>query len=126
MKILVIDDDPSTTELMKLILETDSRQVLVANTAHEGIRLALESIPDVVLLDMKMPELGGPGVCREIRKFSSVPIIILSALNDPTMIAKVLDAGADNYLIKPVSSCMLLAHIQNLIQRVAVHAPINA
>ncbi len=126
MKILVIDDDPSTTELMKLILESDTRQVLVANTAHEGIRLTMESIPDIVLLDMKMPELGGAGVCREIRKFSTVPILILSALNDPAMIAKVLDAGADNYLIKPVSSCMLLAHIQNLIQRVSIHETIDS
>ena len=126
MKILVIDDDPCTTELMKLILESDSRQVLVANTAYEGIRITLESIPDIVLLDMKMPELGGPGVCREIRKFSQVPILILSALNDPSMVAKVLDAGADNYLIKPVSSSMLLAHIQNLVQRIQVQETVDA
>jgi two-component system KDP operon response regulator KdpE len=73
--------------------------------------------PNLVVLDLMMPEMDGWEVCRAVRQFSQVPIIILSALNDPSMIASVLDAGADDYLTKPTPSRVLVAHINRLTKR---------
>jgi DNA-binding response OmpR family regulator len=64
-----------------------------------------------------MPDMDGWAVCKEIRRFNDLPILILSALNDPIQIASILDAGADDYLTKPVASSVLLAHIKRLVRR---------
>lgn len=117
MKILVIDDDPAMTELLKLLLWNTTRDVLAANTGMDGLQLVKEAKPDVVLLDLLMPQMDGWSVCQEIRKFSAVPILILSALDSPDQVAAALDAGADDYLIKPVVSSVLVAHITRLVQR---------
>jgi two-component system KDP operon response regulator KdpE len=83
----------------------------------EGLSLIREIHPDLVILDLMMPEMDGWEVCKSVRQFSQVPIIILSALNDPSMIASVLDAGADDYLTKPTPSRVLVAHINRLTKR---------
>jgi len=70
-----------------------------------------------VLMDLMMPRMDGWKTCKAIRGFSSVPIIILSALDEPGMVATALDAGADDYLVKPVTSGELMAHIQRLVSR---------
>jgi DNA-binding response OmpR family regulator len=70
-----------------------------------------------VILDLMMPEKDGWEICKEVRSFSEVPIIVLSALNDPSMVASVLDAGADDYLTKPTPSRILVAHINRLTRR---------
>lgn len=113
-KVLTIDDDPAMTDLLTLLLQTNKFDVLGANNGRDGISLVRNAKPDVVLLDMMMPEMDGWKVCEEIRKFSNVPIIVLSALNNPGLVASALDAGADDYLIKPVPSSVLIAHIRNL------------
>ncbi len=120
MKILVIDDDPAMTDLMKLVLEPMQAEVYLANSAQEGIVLARRCSPDVILLDLMMPDMSGWEVCGKIRQFSTIPILILSALNNPTLIAKTLNAGADDFLIKPVANSVLLAHIQKLRRRTAI------
>lgn len=117
MKILVIDDDPAMTELLKLLLAPSLFEVITANEGQEGIRLAREQQPDTILLDLMMPEMSGWQVCKSIRKFSQVPIIILSALDNPGLVADALDAGADDYLIKPVPNRVLTAHIEKLVRR---------
>ena len=117
MNILVIDDDPAMTELLKILLQTTGALVISAHTGPEGIKLTHHLNPDILILDLMMPDMDGWQVCKEIRKFSNVPILILSALDHPAMVAAALDAGADDYLIKPVSSGMLLAHIRNLLKR---------
>lgn len=117
MNILVIDDDPAMTELLKMILQATSANVYTAFNGQQGIRLCRKENPDVIILDLMMPEPDGWQVCKTIRKFSQAPILILSALDNPGLIANALDAGADDYLIKPVSSSMLIAHIQNLLRR---------
>ncbi len=76
-----------------------------------------DNSPDLVILDLMMPEMDGWEICKSVREFSQVPIIILSALNDPSMIASVLDAGADDYLTKPTPSRVLVAHINRLVNR---------
>ncbi|NPV76624.1 MAG: response regulator transcription factor [Anaerolineae bacterium] len=117
MKILVIDDDLAMTDLLRLILEPASHQIITANSGPEGIRQAKLNSPDLVILDMMMPEMSGPEVCHSLRKFSNVPILILSALDSPGMVVAALEAGADEYLIKPTTSGMLLAHINKLMRR---------
>ena len=117
MKVLVIDDDPAFTDLLKILLEPASSNVIAANCGVDGIDLAKSSLPDIIILDLMMPEMDGWEVCRSIREFSPVPILILSALDSPGMVAAALDAGADDYLIKPVTSGVLIAHINKLVRR---------
>ncbi|MBI2332312.1 MAG: response regulator transcription factor [Chloroflexi bacterium] len=116
-KILVIDDDTAITELMSMLLKTFGFEVLTTNIGEEGIRLAREANPSVILLDLMMPDLDGWQVCKAIRQTSDVPILILSAINDPRMVASVLDVGADDFLVKPVPSGVLVANIKKLIRR---------
>lgn len=116
-KILVIDDDTAITELMSMLLKTFGFEVITTNIGSEGIRLAREENPSVVLLDLMMPDPDGWQVCKSIRQTSNVPILVLSAINDPRMVASVLDVGADEFLVKPVPSGVLVANIKKLIRR---------
>lgn len=117
IKLLVIDDDTAVTDLLSLLLRSQGFEVFATNNSAEGLNMVREIDPDLVVLDLMMPEMDGWEVCRSVRQFSQVPIIILSALNDPSMIASVLDAGADDYLTKPTPSRVLVAHINRLTKR---------
>jgi len=117
LKVLTIDDDPALTELLTLLLRSRGHDAYKANTGEEGVKLIHELTPDVVILDLMMPGMDGWQVCAEVRSFSKVPILILSALDSPGMVASALDAGADDYLVKPVPSGVLLAHLVNLNRR---------
>lgn len=117
IKLLVIDDDVAVTDLLSLLLRSQGFEVSATNNSAEGLSMIRELEPDLVVLDLMMPEMDGWEVCRSVRQFSQVPIIILSALNDPSMIASVLDAGADDYLTKPTPSRVLVAHINRLTKR---------
>lgn len=116
-KIFVIDDDSAVTDLLSVLLNTQGFQVWVTNSSSEGLTQIRENAPDLVILDLMMPEMDGWEVCKAVRDFSDVPIIVLSALNDPSMVASVLDAGADDYLTKPTPSRVLVAHIKRLVDR---------
>lgn len=117
MKILVIDDDPAMTDLLRLILTSIQATIYTSNTGREGVELARQHNPDIILLDLMMPEMDGWQATIEIRKFSLSPVVIISAIDNPGLIAKALDAGADDFLVKPVPSSILLAHIRNLAWR---------
>ena len=117
MKILAIDDDAAMIELLKLLLKPTHATVLTADTGSRGVQITKEEHPEVVILDIMMPEMDGWQVCEAIRKFSDLPILVLSALDNPGMVVKALDAGADDYLVKPVPSGVLIAHINNLVRR---------
>jgi two-component system, OmpR family, response regulator MprA len=117
MKILTIDDDPAMTDLLKLVLAPMKAYVITANSGEEGLRLLVEKNPDIVLLDLMMPEIDGWQVTHEIRKSSLVPILILSVIDNPAMVARALDAGADDYLIKPAPGNVLIPHINNPTRR---------
>ena len=117
VKLLVIDDDSAVTDLLSLLLKSNGFEVSATNNSAEGLSMIRDNTPDVVILDLMMPEMDGWQICKAVREFSQVPIIILSALNDPSMIASVLDAGADDYLTKPTPSRVLIAHISRLINR---------
>lgn len=116
-KILVIDDDPAITELMSMLLKTFGFEVIATNISTEGIRLAREIAPNIILLDLMMPDVDGWQVCKAIRQTSNVPILVLSAINDPRLVASVLDVGADDFLVKPVPSGVLVANIKKFIRR---------
>jgi two-component system response regulator MtrA len=116
-KILVIDDDVAITELMSMLLKTHGFEVIATNSGVEGVKLVREKNPNVVLLDLMMPDLDGWQVSKAIRAFNNVPILILSAINDPAMVASVLDTGADDFLVKPVPSSVLVAHIRKMVRR---------
>ena len=117
VKLLVIDDDSAVTDLLSLLLKSHGFEVGATNNSTEGLSMIRDDSPDVVILDLMMPDMDGWQICKAVREFSQVPIIILSALNDPSMIASVLDAGADDYLTKPTPSRVLIAHINRLINR---------
>ena len=117
-KVLVIDDDIAITELMSMLLQTHGFEVFTSNSGVEGVRFVKEKNPNVVLLDLMMPDLDGWQVCKALRTFSNVPILILSAINDPSMVASVLDAGADDFLVKPVPSSVLVAHIKKMVRQI--------
>lgn len=117
IKILVLDDDPSVTDLFALLLQAQGFDVIAMNNGREGLKYIRENQPHLVTLDLMMPDMDGWEICRAVREFSRVPIIVLSALNDPAVIASALDAGADDYLTKPTSAHVLVAHINRLIRR---------
>jgi DNA-binding response OmpR family regulator len=116
-RILVIDDDNAVTDLLSVLLRSQGFDVMATNNSAEGLQSARSTEPDLIILDLMMPEMDGWEVCRAVRAFSQVPIIVLSALNDPSMVASVLDAGADDYLTKPTPSRILVAHINRLLRR---------
>lgn len=124
-KIFVIDDDSAVTDLLSVLLNTQGFQVWATNSSSDGLTQIREKKPDLVILDLMMPEMDGWEVCKAVRAFSDVPIIVLSALNDPSMVASVLDAGADDYLTKPTPSRVLVAHIKRLVDRKNSSVSIN-
>lgn len=125
-KVLVIDDDTAITDLMGMLLKTHGFDVTTCNSGAEGVNLIREKSPNVVILDLMMPDLDGWQVCKTARTFSNVPILILSAINDPRLVASILDAGADDFLVKPVPSGILVAHIRKMVRQTgALHLPTN-
>lgn len=117
VKILVIDDDIGMTELLSLLLAPASSEIITANSGQDGIERAKTVAPDIIILDLMMPEMHGWTVCQRIREFSDAPILILSAMDAPGYVAQALDVGADDYLVKPVSSGTLIAHLNKLLRR---------
>ncbi len=119
MKILVIDDDPAMTDLLKLILVSTDAEIITANSGFDGLQKIKAASPSLVILDLMMPDMDGWLMTSEIRKFSKVPVLILSVIDNPGLVARALDAGADDYLIKPAARNILIAHINNLTRRTA-------
>jgi DNA-binding response OmpR family regulator len=117
VKILVIDDDAGMTDMLSMLLATASPEIIVANSGKAGIELARQHSPDIILLDLMMPEMNGWTVCQAVREFSEAPILILTSIDSSGVIAQAFDAGADDYLVKPVSGGILFAHINNLLRR---------
>lgn len=114
---LIIDGDASMTEMLRLILEPDAFKVFAENSGPAGIEAARKLDPDIIILDLLMQGMDGWDVCHKIRDFSNVPILVLSAVNKPGYVAKALDNGADDYLIKPMPSNVLIAHLKKLTRR---------
>ncbi len=116
-KILVIDDDPGLSQLLRISLEREGFQVLTAGGGQEGLRMAYEHQPDLVILDIMMPEMDGWATCQRLRSVSDTPILILSAREDQEAVVRGLSLGADDYVIKPCSFEELKARIHALLRR---------
>lgn len=115
--ILVIDNDPSTSAVFKRLLETKDYNVLTSNSSRESIDIVQRVMLDLIILDLLMPEMDGWQLCKAIREMTRTPILIISAIESSEIITKTLNLGADDYLVKPVSSFTLLAHVKNLVRR---------
>jgi DNA-binding response OmpR family regulator len=100
MKVLSVDDDVAMTELTAMLLFSHGFHVLTANNGRDALQTIRDQHPHAVILDLMMADMDGRQVCKAIREFSDVPIVILSALNDSETVASALDSGADDYLVK--------------------------
>jgi two-component system alkaline phosphatase synthesis response regulator PhoP len=116
-KVLVVDDDVKTVELVRLYLDRDGYQVLTAYDGVEALRLARESYPDLIVLDLMLPDIDGLEVCRTLRHESDVPIIMLTARTTDQDKLTGLDIGADDYVTKPFSPKELTARVRAVLRR---------
>lgn len=115
--VLIIDDDHKLNELLKDYLTQFQMTVLTAEHPHDGLAMFRQKAPSLIILDLMLPEMDGFAVCREIRKSSPVPIIMLTARGDlPDRVAG-LELGADDYLAKPFEPRELVARIQSVLRR---------
>ena len=119
MKVVVIDDSPEIIEVVTLCfqLRWGNTAVLPANNGTKGLELVEKENPDLVILDIGLPDMDGFEVLREIRRFSAVPVIMLTVKSEDTDIAKGLELGADDYVTKPFSHIELLARVQAVMRR---------
>ena len=115
--ILVIDNDPSTAAVFKKLLISKDYHVLTTNSSKESLDIVQRVMLDLIILDLLMPEMDGWQLCQSIREMTRTPILIISAIESSEIITKTLNLGADDYLVKPVSSYTLLAHVKNLVRR---------
>src|SRR5215510_9252665 len=117
-KILVIDDDPQIRRVMKVILTGERYEVVEARSGEAALLKFREFLPDLVLLDLNMPGMGGLETCRSIRDVSDVPIIIVTVRREESEKVELLDAGADDYITKPFGKQEVLARIRAALRRV--------
>ncbi|MFH1646686.1 MAG: response regulator transcription factor [Chloroflexota bacterium] len=116
-RVLVVDDDVKTVELVKLYLNRDGYRVLTAYDGSEALRLARESRPDLIVLDLMLPGIDGLEICRVLRAESDVPIIMLTARTTDDDRLAGLDIGADDYVTKPFSPRELAARVRAVLRR---------
>jgi len=115
--ILLVDDDPQLIRLVRANLESVGYRVLVAMDAHSALKLVEMETPDMIILDIMLPEIDGYELCQRIREFSAIPIIMLTAKVEDSDKVRGLKLGADDYLTKPFSVQELLARIEAVLRR---------
>ena len=118
-KILVVDDDLNICELLRLYLTKEGYNVVIANDGVAAVTMFQEESPNLVLLDIMLPKLDGWQVCREIRKFSETPIIMLTAKGEVFDRVLGLELGADDYVVKPFDTKEIVARIKAVLRRSA-------
>lgn len=124
-KILLIEDDVGLAEFIQYQLQRESYEVLIAHHGEDGLRHAYQWRPDLIILDIMMPEMDGWAVCQRLREMSNVPIIFTTALAAERDVVRGLEMGADDYLIKPFGPKELVARIQAVLRRHAQARPKN-
>ena len=120
--VLVVEDEPNLLTALKYTLEQGGYETLTATDGESGLHLARTRKPDLVILDVMLPNLDGFEVCRMVRRESDVPILMLTARGEEVDRVVGLELGADDYVTKPFSMRELLARIRNMIRRSAVHS----
>lgn len=116
-RILVVDDDPAITIALRRALTFEGYQVETAQDGEEGLRLVRDWTPNLIILDILMPGIDGIEVCRRIREAEDTPILMLTARDEVADRVRGLDAGADDYLVKPFAPDELLARIRAMLRR---------
>lgn len=116
-KVLVIDDEDQIRRALKSILSVRHYEVILASNGEEGLDLAIDNSPDLIVLDLSLPDMSGMEVCKELRTWYNGPILVLSVRSGDTDKINALDFGADDYLTKPFSAGELLARIRALLRR---------
>jgi DNA-binding response OmpR family regulator len=116
-KILIIDDDEKLSRLVQLFLSQHGYETYTASSGLEGLQLAYDLHPDLVVLDIMMPGMDGWMVCSRLRDVSDVPIIMLTAKDGERNVVEGLESGADDYVVKPFSMAELLARLRALLRR---------
>ncbi|NCZ68018.1 MAG: DNA-binding response regulator, partial [Acidimicrobiia bacterium] len=116
-RLLMVEDDPSIRAALGLALEDEGYEVLQSSNGRAGLAMLDQDNPDLVLLDLRLPDISGFDVCREMRQRSNVPIIIVTAQTDTHDLVAGLEAGADDYVTKPVNSKELAARIRAALRR---------
>ena len=111
-KILIVEDDSSISSFLETVLTTAGYQVLTAETCARGMMMQSSHVPDLVVLDLGLPDMDGETFLREVRKNSSTPIIVLSARNDEADKVSALDLGANDYMTKPFGTAELQARVR--------------
>lgn len=119
VKILVIDDEPDMTLAIRITINVQEPdwEVIESHSGDKGLALIDSEHPDIVLLDLRMPGMTGFEVLQNLRRFSTVPVIILTVENDELNEVKALEAGADDFITKPFGHLELLAHIRSVLRR---------
>jgi two-component system, OmpR family, KDP operon response regulator KdpE len=115
-RILVIDDDPSLVRALRLALRAGGHDVFTANSGEVGVSQTAVTKPDIVILDLGLPDVDGIEVCRRIRQWSEVPILVLSATDSEGRKVSALDSGADDYVTKPFGMAELEARIRTALR----------
>ena len=119
-KIMVVDDDPNIRELVRLYLEKEGFEVTCAERGDEAVKMFRATPPNLMLLDVMLPGMDGWQVCREVRKISNIPIIMLTAKDETFDKVLGLELGADDYIVKPFDMKELVARIKAVIRRFQV------
>lgn len=115
--VLLIEDDAAACDTMQWALQQDGFQVVCANNGLNGLRELYHHQPDVILLDLNMPVMDGYTLCERIREVSDVPIIVVSAREEPESIVRCLEMGADDYITKPYNNSVLVARTRANLRR---------
>ena len=113
---LIIEDDRAICNFMRRVLEANGYEALAAATGREGLSMLTSHCPDVVILDLGLPDMEGMQVLTELRKWSLMPVVVVSARTDEREKVRMLDAGADDYITKPFGTSELLARIRTAIR----------
>ena len=121
--ILVIEDEPALQKFLRLTLGTQDYNVIEASTGEQGLRHAAIAAPDLIILDLGLPDLDGTEVTRRVREWSAIPILVVSARGKEQEKVAALDAGADDYLTKPFGVAELLARIRVALRHRAAANP---
>ncbi len=111
-RILVIDDEIQIRRLLRISFESEQYEVFDAQNANEGLLLTIEKKPDLIILDLGLPDYSGINLLKKIREFAKLPVVILSVKNTEKDIVEALDAGADDYITKPFNTGELLARVR--------------
>lgn len=121
--ILVIDDEPQIRRVVRHALEAEGYVVMDAATARDGLDVAASQRPDAIVVDIGLPDGSGADVCRDLRGWTAVPILVLSARHSDAEKVELLDAGADDYVTKPFSPAELKARVRALFRRAVAARP---